>query len=219
MDVESFSEGILAAVVVNEGERATVGAPIAFVAESDADVADAKKKAAAFGGPAAATPAPAPAAAAPAAAAPAPPAPATAAPAPPPPAPVAAAPAAPAPRADGRIIATPYAKQLAKDLKLDLARVGGTGPNGRITASDVERAAGKAPAVAAPAAAAASTKAVTAAPATVSSGSPAAPSGATTVSELRGTTKPFTSMQMAVSKNMVESLKVGGRGARVDAED
>ena len=64
MDVESFAEGTLAVVVVNEGERANVGAPIAYVAESEADIPEAKKKA---GGAAAA-----PAAAAPAAAAPAP---------------------------------------------------------------------------------------------------------------------------------------------------
>lgn len=212
MDVESFSEGILAAVVVPEGERANVGAPIAFVAESEADVAEAKKKAASLGGsaapaPAAAAPAPAPAAPAPAPAAPAP------APAAPAPAPVAAAPApapAAAPRADGRVVATPYAKQLAKDLRVDLATVAGTGPAGRITASDVERAAGKAPAAAAPVAAApaapvavAPAPAMAAAPATA-----AAPAKGTTVSELRGTTKPFTSLQSAVARNMNESLKV-----------
>lgn len=73
MDVESFSEGILAAIVVNEGERANVGSPIAFVAESEADVDEAKKKAAAVGGAPAAA---APTAAAPEAAAPPPPPPA-----------------------------------------------------------------------------------------------------------------------------------------------
>ncbi len=60
---------------------------------------------------------------------------ATAPPPPPPP------PPPPAPvnkRADGRIVATPYAKKLAKDLGIDLATIGGSGPNGRITASDVE---------------------------------------------------------------------------------
>lgn len=45
---------------------------------------------------------------------------------------------APQPRTDGRIIATPYAKKLAKDLGVDLASVAGSGPAGRITASDVE---------------------------------------------------------------------------------
>ena len=49
-------------------------------------------------------------------------------------------PAAPTKRADGRVIATPYAKKLAKDMGIDLANIGGSGPNGRITASDVEAA-------------------------------------------------------------------------------
>jgi len=208
MDVESFSEGILGSIIVNEGERANVGATIAFVAESEADLEEAKKKGGA-GAPAAA-PAAAPKAEAAAppppppapAAAPAPAAPsAAAAPPPPPPAPVAA------PRADGRVIATPYAKQLAKDLRVDLATVGGTGPNGRITASDVERAAkgGAAPAPAAAASAPAAAAPAAAAPAAKA----AAPAAAgTTVSQLRGTTKPFTTLQNAVSRNMIESLKV-----------
>lgn len=51
-----------------------------------------------------------------------------------------------------RIVATPYAKKLAKDLGVDLATIAGTGPAGRITAADVENAkAGRAPAPAAPA--------------------------------------------------------------------
>ncbi len=72
------------------------------------------------------------------AATPAPAAPAPAAAAPPPPPPPPAAAPAPAKRADGRIIATPYAKKLAKDLGISLETVAGSGPNGRITASDVE---------------------------------------------------------------------------------
>jgi pyruvate dehydrogenase E2 component (dihydrolipoamide acetyltransferase) len=44
MDVESFAEGILGSIIVNEGERANVGATIAFVAETDADLEEAKKK-------------------------------------------------------------------------------------------------------------------------------------------------------------------------------
>lgn len=151
----------------------------------------------------------APAAPAPAAAAPPPPPPA-AAPAPAAPAPAAPAPPAPAaaPRADGRIVATPYAKQLAKDLRVDLATVAGSGPNGRITASDVERTAkgGAAPAAApAPAAAAPAAAASAAAPAPPA---PAKAAAGTTVSELRGTTKPFTTLQAAVARNMNESLKV-----------
>ncbi len=153
-------------------------------------------------------PAAAPAAPAPAAAAPPPPPPPPAAAAP---APAAAAPAAPvlAPRADGRVIATPYAKQLAKDLRVDLATVAGTGPSGRITASDVERTAkgGAAPAAAPAAAVAAAPAAAAAAPAAAAPASAKAVAG-TTVSELRGTTKPFTSLQGAVARNMNESLKV-----------
>lgn len=57
-----------------------------------------------------------------------------------PPAPPPAAAPAPQKRADGRIVATPYAKKLAKELGVDLAAIGGTGPAGRITASDVEAA-------------------------------------------------------------------------------
>lgn len=72
-----------------------------------------------------------------AAAAASPPATAAAPPSPPPPPPTLAAPA-PQKRADGRVIATPYAKKLAKELGVDLAQLAGNGPAGRITASDVE---------------------------------------------------------------------------------
>ena len=66
-------------------------------------------------------------------AAPAAPAPAAEAPAPAAPAP------APAPVVNtGRIIATPYAKKLAKKSKIKLETIKGTGLNGRITGEDVE---------------------------------------------------------------------------------
>jgi pyruvate dehydrogenase E2 component (dihydrolipoamide acetyltransferase) len=95
---------------------------------------------------------------------------------------------------------------------VDLSTVGGTGPNGRITASDVERAAkgGAAPAPAAAAPAPAAAAPAAAAPAAKAAApAPAAAAAATTVSQLRGTTKPFTTLQGAVSRNMIESLKVG----------
>ena len=45
-------------------------------------------------------------------------------------------------RADGgRILASPYARTRATELRVDLARVGGTGPGGRIVSEDVEAAA------------------------------------------------------------------------------
>jgi pyruvate dehydrogenase E2 component (dihydrolipoamide acetyltransferase) len=55
-------------------------------------------------------------------------------------APAAAAAAAPAPvRAEGeRVVATPRAKKLAKDMGVDINLVVGTGPNGRVTEDDVK---------------------------------------------------------------------------------
>ena len=48
----------------------------------------------------------------------------------------AAAPAAPAKAPGGRVVASPAAKKLAKELGLDIALVPGTGPGGRITEED-----------------------------------------------------------------------------------
>jgi pyruvate dehydrogenase E2 component (dihydrolipoamide acetyltransferase) len=44
---------------------------------------------------------------------------------------------------DGRIAASPAARKLARELAIDLAAVTATGPGGRITSDDVERAAGE----------------------------------------------------------------------------
>ena len=57
----------------------------------------------------------------------------------------------------GRVFASPLARRLAKDAGVDLARVSGSGPHGRVVARDVEAAKsgkGLAPAAARPAAAA-----------------------------------------------------------------
>ncbi|HMM75585.1 MAG TPA: dihydrolipoamide acetyltransferase family protein [Gammaproteobacteria bacterium] len=59
-----------------------------------------------------------------------------AAPAPAPP----AAPASAAPARDGRLLATPHARKLARARGVDLALVAGTGPKGRIKACDVPTA-------------------------------------------------------------------------------
>jgi len=184
MDVETFYDGILAAIVVGEGEVAPVGAPIGLLAETEADIAEAKAKAAASSS-------------SPSRSAPPPPA-ADSAPSPPP-AVVAAPPPVDGPR---RIVVTPYAKKLAKQHKVDVKTVVGSGPFGRITAADVEAAAGIAPSKSTPAAVAA------AAAAPVAAAAPKA-AAANTYPEIPGSTiVPFTGMQAAVSKNMVESLSV-----------
>lgn len=99
-----------------------------------------------------------------------------------------------------RVVASPYAKQLAKEYKIDLTHIVGTGPMGRIVAKDVEAARGKSE----------STPAVAVAAAPVSGLPPkqpvTTPAAATTI--VPGTTVPFTTMQSAVSKNMVESQTV-----------
>lgn len=128
MDVEAFEDGFLAAIITDEGDSSAVGAPVALIAAEESDIAALQAYAATLTG------APAPVAAAPAAAAPA----AAAAPR--------AASAAPAAVATGdRIVASPLAKSLAAEKGIDLSTVAGTGPNGRITAGDVEAAATGAP--------------------------------------------------------------------------
>lgn len=127
MDVEAFDEGFLAAIITEEGDSGIVGAPVALIAANEADIPALKAYADALSG------APAPVAAAPTSAAPT----------------AAAAPkkvSAAAPVATGdRVVASPLAKKLAEEKGVDISAVSGTGPNGRITASDVEAAASGAP--------------------------------------------------------------------------
>jgi pyruvate dehydrogenase E2 component (dihydrolipoamide acetyltransferase) len=59
----------------------------------------------------------------------------------------------PASRTDGRVKASPLARRIARERGVDLAHIRGTGPEGRVVAEDVERAATEAPAPAAPVAA------------------------------------------------------------------
>jgi pyruvate dehydrogenase E2 component (dihydrolipoamide acetyltransferase) len=55
-------------------------------------------------------------------------------------------------RSNGRIKASPLARRIARERDIDLALISGTGPDGRIVAEDVERAAAGAAAPAAPSA-------------------------------------------------------------------
>jgi len=136
MEVEAVDEGTIAKILVPEGTQdVAVNDVIAVLAGDGEDV-----KAAG-----AAAPKPAPPAAAPAPKAAAAPAAATApAPAPAPTPVVASPPTAPvaAPQANGhgRIFSSPLARRLAKEAGIELGRIMGSGPHGRIIARDVEEA-------------------------------------------------------------------------------
>ena len=132
MEVEAVDEGTIAKILVPEGTQdVPVNDIIAVLAGDGEDVKAASAGAGAAPAPKAAE-APKAAAAAPAPAAPAP-APAAA------PAPQAAA--APA-KTNGhaRVFSSPLARRLAKEAGIDIARINGSGPHGRIVARDVEGA-------------------------------------------------------------------------------
>ncbi|MEB3275485.1 MAG: dihydrolipoamide acetyltransferase family protein [Cyanobacteriota bacterium] len=209
MDVESFQEGYLAAVLIEAGGTAPVGETIGLIVETEAEIAEVAAKApkAPAAAPAPAAPA---AASAPAAAAPVAPAPvaAAAAPAPVTP-PVAVSAPASASTASGRVVASPRAKKLAGQLGVDLGALRGSGPHGRIQADDVLAAKGQpntvpwvaegpGPAVVTAAGgngSAAGGNAVAPVPAGNSFGRP-------------GDTVAFNTLQNAVNRNMVASLAV-----------
>jgi pyruvate dehydrogenase E2 component (dihydrolipoamide acetyltransferase) len=143
MEVEAVEEGKLGKILVAEGAQGVkVNDVIAVLLEEGESAGDIKAPAAAPVPKAAAAPAPAKAEAPKAAPATAP-APA-AAPAP--------APKAAAPASGARQFASPLARRLAQQHGLDLSRVVGSGPHGRIVKSDIEKAAAGGGAKAAPAA-------------------------------------------------------------------
>ena len=198
MDVESFQDGYLAAVLMPAGSTAPVGETIGLIVESEAEIADAKASAPAA--PAAAAPAPTATAPAPAPTpAPAPVAAAAPVAAPPP---AAIQPSAPVVN-DGRIVASPRAKKLASQMGVDLATVRGSGPHGRIQAEDVEKASGQP--ISVPRVAEGTAPAVTGG----ASSAAAAPAAAAGSSFGRpGETVPFNTLQGAVNRNMEASLAV-----------
>ena len=136
MEVEAVDEGTIAKILVPEGTQdVPVNDVIAVLAGDGEDVRAA--------GAGAAKPAPKPVEAQAPKPAPAP-APAAAAPAPRP-APAAAPPpqaASPVPQTNGhgRIFSSPLARRLAKEAGIEISRIVGSGPHGRIVAHDVEQA-------------------------------------------------------------------------------
>jgi pyruvate dehydrogenase E2 component (dihydrolipoamide acetyltransferase) len=138
MEVEAIDEGTIAKILVPEGTQdVPVNDIIAVLASDGEDVKAAGAGASASKpAPAAEAPAPKPAAAAAAVVAPAAKAPAPAATAPAP-APAQQA----APQTNGaRTFSSPLARRLAKDAGIELGRINGSGPRGRIIARDVEQA-------------------------------------------------------------------------------
>ena len=102
------------------------------------------------------------------------------------PAPVAVV-ATPAPIGSNRVVASPRARKLAQQLGVKLEGLLGSGPHGRLVAADVEKAAGKSPAQAAVPVA-------------------SIPVAAPVVLAQPGETKPFSTLQQAVNRNMMASL-------------
>lgn len=199
MDVETFYEGYLATILVPAGEVAAVGDSIALVAETEAEIEAAQKQAGAGSSGAAAAPEPVAAAVAKEDTAT-----------------VAQESAAvsessvtessvsdsSAARSNGRTIASPRARKLAKELKVDLNSLKGSGPYGRIVAEDVESAAGKVSAPATPAAPA--TPPTPAAPIPTAARAPVP----TPAPVQPGQVVALNTLQQAVVRNMNASLQV-----------
>jgi pyruvate dehydrogenase E2 component (dihydrolipoamide acetyltransferase) len=138
MEVEAVDEGTIAKILVPEGTQdVPVNDVIAVLAGDGEDV----KAAGAAAKPTASSAPPAKPAETPAAAKPAPaPAPAAAKAAPPAAAAPASQAAAPQGNGQGRIFSSPLARRLAKEAGIELARIAGSGPHGRVIARDVEQA-------------------------------------------------------------------------------
>jgi len=125
MDVEAFEDGFLAAIITDEGETSAVGSPVAIIAAEEGDIPALQAYASSLdgsGGAATATSPAAPVAAPASKVAP-------------------AAPSKPAAKTGDRVVASPLAKKKAEALGIDISTVVGTGPEGRVTASDVENSA------------------------------------------------------------------------------
>jgi len=163
MEVEAMGGGVLRKILVQSGKVVPVGELLALIGKPDEDISALLKA-----GSAAASPAPAAASHPPAMDAPAPVVPVT--PTSGSPAPAArTAPAAPVkpashevptpfsagkgqaqtgavenpapqPENGGRVLASPLARRMAQEMGLDLDRITGTGPAGRVVRQDVERA-------------------------------------------------------------------------------
>ncbi len=123
MEVEAMGAGVLRKILVKEGDAASVGQLIAVIGKSDEDISTllSPSSAAAPAKPAESKPA----------------ATAVAQPTPPP--------AAAAAAGASRVLASPLARRMAKESGVDLDRIQGSGPGGRIIRRDVETVASTRP--------------------------------------------------------------------------
>jgi pyruvate dehydrogenase E2 component (dihydrolipoamide acetyltransferase) len=209
-EIPAPASGVLAEVLVQEGQTVGVNAVVARINEGDS-------AAAAPAAPAAEAPAPAapPAAAAPPAPAPAP---VAAAPAPPAAAPVAAPVMEASVSSAGPL--SPLVRKMARENNIDLSRVSGTGAGGRIVKEDVDAylmksqsaPAAPAPAAPAPVAAAPAPAAPPAAPAQVSAVAQPAPTAKTRV-------EPMSNMRQKIAEHMVMSKRTSAHVTTVHRVD
>jgi len=134
MDFPLEDEGVLLKLLVKEGDTVKLGAPVAILGEAGEDIS--KLSTAAPLAPSTSPPAPQPSPAAPRQ-------PEMRKPVEEEPKPVMALPA-PGPRDTnghgGRVLASPFARKIARERGVDLHNVRGSGPGGRIIAKDVQAA-------------------------------------------------------------------------------
>lgn len=173
MDVESFSEGYLATILVPAGESAPVGSTIGLVAETEAEIAVAQQQASTASAPQTtpeeSTPEPVVTASTP------------------------TPPVTTNVSNNGRKVASPRARKLAKELGIDWQSIPGSGPHGRVVVEDIEKASGKAPV------------ATTTIPEVKPSSKPQTVAVTPTPS---GEVSAFNTLQQAVNRNMMASLEV-----------
>ncbi|MFQ5691602.1 MAG: dihydrolipoamide acetyltransferase family protein, partial [Nitrospinota bacterium] len=132
-DVEAPASGTVLKTLANPGDVVPTGQAITFIGEAGEEV-EAAAAPVAPAAPAEQPPAEQPPAEQPQAGSV--------------PRPAVSAPAAAGPGEDGRIFISPLARKLAREMGVDITRVQGSGPNGRIVKNDVLRAAQAAPAAA-----------------------------------------------------------------------
>jgi pyruvate dehydrogenase E2 component (dihydrolipoamide acetyltransferase) len=183
MDVEAFHEGFLATIITPAEGTAPVGEVIALIAETQEEIEVAKQQAQSSSSGAAPSASPSAATAT-----------ATKEPVA---APVETAVASTA-KTNGRVIASPRAKKLAKKLNVDLKNLRGSGPHGRIVAADVEASAGVMPAT---------SKAPSVVPASAPAPVSRPPAPSTPIPAQPGEVAAFNTLQQAVVRSMTSSLE------------